>query len=233
MKWDYRFVDYIVPNSYAQRNFLVSLRPEWNDRIITITNYTDITKYAATPLPCNDIIRIGIFGRYSPDKNCMNVARMVLLLKNKVDKKFVIDWYGHNNTDYYRQVMQYVQDNDLQEYIHFNGFCKDVEGMMPHLDIIALPSKYEGFSNSIAEGICCGKPILASDIADNRTMVHDTVNGFLFSPDDIEEMADKFSEMISMSSEQRQDMGNESRSIAESIFKKEEFVNKYVELIDA
>jgi glycosyltransferase involved in cell wall biosynthesis len=95
-----------------------------------------------------------------------------------------------------------------------------------------LPSLFEGFSNSIAEGICCGKPMLVSDVSDNRIMVHDHENGFLFDPNDVDSIVDAFIRFFSLDTSEMTMMGHKSREIAESLFDKEAFIESYINLIE-
>ena len=100
-------------------------------------------------------------------------------------------------------------------------------------DAMCLPSLVEGFSNSISEYICCGKPVICSDVADNSLMVHDGKNGFLFDPTNIDEMVDVVLKFFNLPTEERNMMCIQSRKIAEELFDKESFVQKYIKLIES
>ena len=104
---------------------------------------------------------------------------------------------------------------------------------MNNYHAICLPSLFEGFSNSIAEGICSGKPMLVSDVSDNSLMVHDEVNGFLFDPTSTESMKGAFLKFFSTSKEMKKDMGLNSRQIAEKLFDADIFIQKYIDLIES
>ena len=96
-----------------------------------------------------------------------------------------------------------------------------------------LASIYEGFSNSIAEGICCGKPMLVSDVSDNSQMVHDGENGFLFDPKQTDSIVDAFMRFFSLSHNEMCRLGQRSREIAEGLFDKEHFISQYIDLIES
>ena len=104
--------------------------------------------------------------------------------------------------------------------------------MNNYCDVMCLPSLFEGFSNSLSESICCGKPVLASNISDNPIIVRDGVNGFLFNPTDVDDMANSIKKMLDLSDDERIEMGNRSRSHALSLFNLEKFTNDYVEIIE-
>ena len=85
----------------------------------------------------------------------------------------------------------------------------------------------------MSEAICSGLPILASDVSDNSVMTHDGVNGFLFDPYNVESMANAIIRYLSLSIEEQNKMAIKSREIAITLFDKEEFVNKYISLIES
>ena len=238
MRGLYKYADYIVPNSDAQREQLCKIRPDWSNKIVTIINHTDVDYYTATPLPASEPIRIAIFARYAAEKNCMRFARAVKLLKEHSSVPFHIDWYGHikikkfaNCEQEYLRTKQYVEENDLADVFQLNDRIKDVRDVMPNYDAIALPSLVEGFANAIAEGICCGRPILASDISDNKKMVINGVNGYIFDPEDEQSICDAFMQYLNLTAEERSNMGKESRLLAEKLFDEKTFVNNYIRLM--
>ena len=120
----------------------------------------------------------------------------------------------------------------LNEYITIHEPTKNVAQLIPSFDAMCLPSLYEGFSNSISEYICCGRPVICSDVSDNSIMVHEGENGFLFNPLDVEDIVRAFSSYFSSSKEKRLLMGQKSREIAEQLFDKELFINEYIKLIE-
>ena len=125
-----------------------------------------------------------------------------------------------------------VKQNNLQDVLTLNDHTKNVSGLIPRFDALCLPSLAEGFSNSISEYICCGKPVLCSDVADNGIMVKNGENGFLFDPTNIDDMVNAFVKFFNLTQQEREKMGEKSRERAEQLFNKERFVESYIELIE-
>ena len=202
-----------------------------------IPNYTDVNQFIVQPMPHNERIKIGIFGRYGKQKNYERFADVLRLLKKEFGAVFHVDWYGNRelgsetNPDYII-FSELVKNYDIEDVITLNGHTDKVAEIIPKFDVMCLPSLGEGFSNSIGEYICCGKPVLCSDVADNSVMVKDGINGFLFNPKSVTEMTNAFKHFFSLSELEKKQMGIESRKIAESLFDKEKFVNSYIELIE-
>lgn len=233
----YRRADYIVPNNKSQSRYLKSRYPKIKEKIIVIINYTDVEKFTVSKLPLKSQKSIGIFGRYSTQKNCLRFIEMVKMLKDKIGATFFINWYGNKYykgsvSNYYIQMQELISKYDLCDVISLNNHVKNVKDLMLNFDAICLPSLYEGFSNSIAEGICCGKPMLVSNVSDNSTMVHEGINGFLFDPTSVEDMCNKFLKFLSLPNDCLLLMAENSRAIALEVFDKGAFVNSYIELIE-
>lgn len=232
----YNRANYIVPNSYAMANFLKKHNPTLISKVHTIINYTDIDKYVPYPLPLGSTLQVGVFARYQKQKNYERFAQMLKIVNKQMHRPFHVHWYGDKEVREAQLDLKNFQDLisifGISDIITLHGFVKDVPSVMKSLDIICLPSIYEGFSNSLAEAICCGKPVLAGDVSDNSTMVKDGLNGYLFNPYDVRDMTKVFLKCINMQNCQIEEMSKESRNTAETLFSKETFLHKYIELIE-
>ena len=234
----YRKVRAVVPNSHSQSDYIKQHTPNLADRVVTIVNYTDLKRFVYSESPCNDVVRIGVFGRYNEAKNYERLIRTVHKLKLQNRYNFQIDCYGNHHfkdnqmNSSYLAYQRLVDELAVGDVIRLNDHVRNVAELMPMFDAICLPSLYEGWSNSISEAICCGKPMLVSDVSDNKYMVHDGENGFLFNPESIDDMVNAFKKFFQLTKEQRKSMGQKSRAIAEQLFNEEEFVDRYIQLIE-
>ena len=234
----YRRADFIVTNSYTQRRYLIANYPQWESKVKTIINYTDPFSYRVQPSPGQPVVKVGIFARYSYQKNYVGIAEALYELKKRVGSVFHVSWYGnvraHNEISHdYKIFKGLVQKYNIEDVLSLNDHVNVVADYYPLFDVLCLPSLFEGFSNSIAEYICSGKPVLASNVSDNDVMVHDNENGFLFNPRDTDSICNAFERMLNKSPEERDLMGKKSRIIAEKLFDKEAFIDAYLELIDS
>ena len=238
MKILYRRANFIVSNSYAQANYIKNTVPHYADKVVTITNYTDLSLYKCNAYTLHDILRIGIFSRYNSQKNCKRFVEAVRLIKEKDKRPFLIEWYGNqylkdktSNRDFL-SMQELVYHYGLEDVLLLKDHIKDVCSVMEGLDAVCLPSLFEGFSNAISEAICCARPMLVSDVSDNGLMVKDGINGYLFNPLDIDNIASAFIKFFALKEKDCRQMSINSRKIAEELFDAETFVNKYVDLLD-
>ena len=63
--------------------------------------------------------------------------------------------------------------------IEFAGYVEGVEQLWATYHALVLPSRFEGMSLSLVEAMLCGRPAIVTDVAGNRELVRDNVNGFL------------------------------------------------------
>lgn len=69
---------------------------------------------------------------------------------------------------------------------------ESVQDKMRHASMLVLPSLcYEGLPMTLVEAFCNGLPVLASRLGPLATLVKDGVNGLLFTPGDVRDLADK------------------------------------------
>ena len=234
----YKRADFIVPNSITQSNYIVKLKPGLAHKVITIINYTDINSFNTSPLPLGKVLHIAIFARFQRQKNCMRFVEMLGRLNHYSGRSFIIDWYGRHDFDnpllleYYNKFKESIEKNGVDDLLKIKEPVKDVSERIANYDAVCLPSVLEGFSNSIAEGIASGRPMIVSDISDNSRMVREGENGILFNPFDVSDMCEKFKEFLNLPNQTLIQMGQKSRSIAEELFDKDRFLNDYISLIE-
>lgn len=230
----------IVCNNHAQKEWMQSNTPWLSKKTFVITNFTDTDKFypAANLLNREKVLIIGVLARFSPQKNCIRFVQAVNKVVCEGHQKFKVVWYGDKITmrgevnHEYIKFNDYIKEHHLESVIEIRAFTKEVFEVNNYCDVMCLPSLFEGFSNSLSESICCGKPVLASNISDNPIIVRDGVNGFLFNPTDVDDMANSIKKMLDLSDDERIEMGNRSRSHALSLFNLEKFTNDYVEIIE-
>ena len=234
----YKRADFIVPNSYSQRNYIIKTKPVYACKTFTITNFTNLNDYTASPLPEGEISRFVVFGRYDKQKNCIRFTEAIHELKKRTDKAFVVEWYGNQSfkdkepNPFYQEMNNKVIELGLQDILILKNQTREVSSIMKQFDAFCLPSLWEGFSNAIGEAICCGRPCLVSDVADNGVMVHDGLNGFLFDPKSTDDIVAAFLKFLGLTKDERMQMSVESRKRAETLFNKENFINSYENLIN-
>jgi glycosyltransferase involved in cell wall biosynthesis len=239
----HRFADAVVSNSHTNRLMLAAGFPGLTGRLATIYNTVDLHLFHPAPLdlatpdhssaaPCRIVVAAG----YHAKKNMLGVAEALLLIKKTPDApRIVVDWYGaiQPNSNAYRQVEQFVVDNDLAQCLRLHPPTRTIEREYAGATAVGLFSFYEGLPNVVCEAMACGKPIVLSDVCDAGTLVKDGVNGFLCDPASPQSMALALQRLAAASAQNRHRMGAASRQMAEDLFSENLGLERYERVLAA
>jgi len=104
-----------------------------------------------------------------------------------------------------------------QGLIVWQGYQADMINAYKDAHIAILPSYREGLPKFLLEAASCGLPLIATDVAGCREIVHDGKNGFLVPLQDVNTLAEKI--LILINNEAlRISMGQHSRWLVETQF---------------
>lgn len=183
------------------------IRKEWLARyglearhIRTIVNGVDSAHFR--PAPSNDAKRAlglppdsfvaGTVGRLDPIKNqAALIGAIALLARDLPHVHAVLIGGGPLEHELRRQ----VESLALGERVHFAGVRRDVEAVLPALDVFVLPSISEGMSNVLLEAMSCGIPPVCADLPSHREIVTPGVDAVLLDPCDAPTLADALREL--------------------------------------
>ena len=84
----------------------------------------------------------------------------------------------------------FVQKENLEKYVEFLGYRRDVEKLTMMSDVAFSASLREGLPVNIIEAMACGLPVVVSDNRGHRSLIKDKETGFVFSPKSEKEMTD-------------------------------------------
>ena len=90
----------------------------------------------------------------------------------------------------------------------------------------------EGMSNVLLESLACGRPIITTDRPGCKEIVDDQINGFVVKQQDLDSLIEKIEKFISLSYEDRKQMGINGRKKVEELFDRNIVINKYIQEID-
>lgn len=228
----YRFADFIVPNSHTQAEFVKSHFPNLAHKVECITNFVDTDRFTpAQKRTTQTLRRILTVARVMPQKNVIGYIKAI---KAVVDRGYslCVDWFGNSvDENYYNLCKQTVKDNGLEDVFVFHPAKQNIIEEYQTADIFCLPSFFEGFPNVVCEAMCCGLPIIASNVCDNAQIVEEEGNGFLFDPHNEQQMAEVMIRSLEMTENRKVEMCNTSRTLAIEKFSSTVFISKYINII--
>lgn len=231
--WLYRFADHIAPNSFSQEHFIAENYSDLSKKVTTITNFVDTDYFSPAEVTKSliDVRNIICVGRIYVQKNILRFLDAVAKVRDR-GYKFHVSWYGKSFPEYYDKCVKKTQQLQLQSVFEFLKPDNNIRDRYREADVFCLPSIYEGFPNVLCEAMSCGLPVLCSAVCDNPNITKHGANGFLFNPLNVDEMADAMEKMFSLPADELNRMGDVSRGLSVDLFTSENFVQKYIKLIE-
>jgi glycosyltransferase involved in cell wall biosynthesis len=89
------------------------------------------------------------------------------------------------------QIEAQVARLGVDRQVVFTGYRNDVASLLKAIDVVALPSRWEGLPLVLLEAMACRKPVVASRVVGNIDAVVDGVTGFLVPSGEPQALADK------------------------------------------
>ena len=150
----------------------------------------NVPAYANYPSDRADVkIRLAFIGSPIYGKG---VDILIRAFRRITSRHLILDIYGHEETESNSYVNQIKTLASTDSRIHFQGSfqIEKKAAVYQRLDVLVLPSRTpETFSLVAHEALSVGKPVIASRIGAIPEAVIDNVNGFLFDPGNIDELA--------------------------------------------
>lgn len=118
-----------------------------------------------------------------------------------------------------------AQQLGLKEDVQFLGFVSDVPGFLAAVDVVVLPSLFEGLGVSVLEAMAAGKAVIASRVGGLPELVIDAATGFLVEPRDVSGLTDAIAKLAHDRNLIRS-MGQKGRERLEKSFTMEQMARK-------
>lgn len=116
--------------------------------------------------------------------------------------------------------------------IKYIEYSPNVMDEIKQVDCIVLPSYYgEGLSRVLMEGLAMGRPIITTNIPGCRETVRESLNGFICKPKDAKDLQMACEKFLSLTFEQKVEMGRASRVLAEEVFDVNGVIDSYFDIL--
>ena len=185
----------------------------------------------------SDSFLVGLAARLDPQKDHRTfiAAAKVLLKKqavNQVPLFFVlcgenIEW----NNQTLRQWIGDAPDGPIGRHFKLIARRHDLAKLYPAFDVSGTSSLGEGFPNVVGEAMACGTPCVVTDVGDSALIVGDT--GLVVPPAEPEALAAAWNKLLTMSFEQRAELGKAARKRIETHYSMAAIAEQYQEMYRA
>ena len=193
----------------------------------------DIEKFKPVKKEDDGTFRFLLISRMLWAKGIQEFADAAKIIKQKYDN-VEFQLLGHLDMKSPTAISKEQMDIWVKDgYVNYLGSSDDVRVEIAQADCIVLPSFYrEGTPRILLESASMEKPIITTDNVGCRDVVDDGVNGYLCEVKNANDLANKMKMMISLSIEQRKDMGESGREKIVNEFDEKIVIDKYLEAIE-
>lgn len=178
----------------------------------------------------DDVILIGLIGRYHPMKDHRTFLSAAALLSQRFPAaRFLLAGTGVDagNTE----LATLIGTLGLSRRILLLGERNDMPQINAALDIASSTSAWgEGFANVVGEAMSCGVPCVVTDIGDSAWVVGDA--GQVVPAGDPQAMAEAWESLIELGGSGREALGRRARQRIVECFSLESVVKRYEKLYE-
>lgn len=168
-----RRMDATTVTGTISRRYLIE-KGHNQEKIFVLPNAVDTTYFR--PCHAKKIYDIISLGRLSPEKELINLLKVVLKLKdNYLNIKVGIAGSGPDKL----RLDDFIANNDLRDNINLLGYIENKLAFYNSGKIFMLTSSTEGLPRTVIESMACGVPCITSNVGDLSDLVHDNENGVL------------------------------------------------------
>jgi len=174
----------------------------------------------------------GIIARLIPQKgHTYLLTAFAKVIEALPEARLLVVGDGYLRGDLERQ----ARELRITRRVTFTGWRDDIPRIMADLNLLILPSLWEGFGLVLLEAMMMGKPVVASRVSAIPEIVEDGVTGLLVPPRDPEALAEAIIALL-QDRERAEAMGQAGRERVERYFTVERMVQQtkalYEELIE-
>lgn len=152
--------------------------------------------------------------------NQLGYKDTLFLFKGKVSEKEYLE-------EIHKLIGEYKLEGNVKMILGYIPQFEDVKRLYVASDIYVLPSLEDSMPTSLLEPLACGKPLVGTNIDGIVPIIKDGWNGFLVEPANEEQLAEKIRYLIDHP-EKWEEMGKNSRKLAEEEFDWKKIVEKYL-----
>lgn len=210
----------------ANRDFCLKHGVADDKSIVLPGSGVNLTYHSYQEYPADGIIKFLFVARLLKDKGTDEFFEMAQTIKAKYPQtEFQI--LGWVEGDYKQQLDCLVKEG----VVNYLGSTSDVRPFLKDVHCNIMPSYHEGLSNVNLESAANGRPVITTDVPGCRETVDEGVSGFLVKVKDAQSLIEGVEKFLSLSYEQKKQMGMEGRKKVEREFDRQMVIDAYMKEI--
>lgn len=187
----------------------------------------NIEQFSYIEYPEDLSVEFVFISRIMKEKGIDQYIEAAKFIKNKYpNTKFHVCGFCEED---YEDVLNDLQNKDI---IRYHGMLNDVREILSVTHCTIHPTYYpEGISNVLLESASSGRPIITTNRSGCREVVDIGMNGFLIEQKNTNDLIKKIEMFLSLTYNQRIEMGISGRYKVEKEFDRKTVVNAYMNII--
>lgn len=218
---------YIAVSNFIKQDLIKCGLSE--NKIEVIYNGIEIQPQARKQLSEQVILKIGIVGQVIRRKGHL-IAVEALQHLIAANKKVQLIIVGVGDAAFTQEVQQKITDLQLNDYVVWKGFVREVEKIYEGLDIVIAPTQNEEpFGLMACEACMFGIPVIVANKGGLVEIIEEGINGYTFNANNAIELVDKIS-LLYGNIRLQQELGNAGKQKVAQQFSKQQ-MNKNLQLL--
>lgn len=220
----------ITTPSLDLKNQLINLFSIDSEKITVIPNILDTNHFKPVDISKFNKFVILHVGRFERAKGVQTLVKAFIQIAKKYQEVELIN-VGMPRGDSLEKCQKELSKNNLLNRVTFTGFVpyENLPSYYHKADVVVVPSEiYESFSYTVAQGMACGKAVVASDIGGIPETTEKGNAGLLFNPGDSLDLYEKLDHLI-QNGNLRRELGIKARQFAKNNFSIDALKPKYIE----
>lgn len=217
----------IIRKAYGKCEAFIALSDEWKERLALIVpkeKITVIENYCMIPaLDSEKKNQILFLGEIGERKGCFDIPSIYAEVL-KSEKTVPLVMCGDGETE---KVKRLLKEKGIIRGVFFPGWVRGEEKdrLLMESSVFLFPSYNEGMPMALLEAMGNGLAIVTTDVGGIPRLVDHGINGYLCKPGDIQDMAEKVSELL-QDDKKRNEFGTAARKKAVTYYSLERHMEK-------
>jgi glycosyltransferase involved in cell wall biosynthesis len=219
----------IIAVSAGVKNYSAKVEKINRDKIEVIYNGIDLDSFrfrGFDPIKPDQPIKAIIMARLTKQKGHQYLFKAIPMIIKKYPQ-FVLHIYGIGDLE--KKLKKLAQELKIENNIKFKGETQDSAQVLAQMDLLILPSVWEGLGVVLLESQAIGLPVLAADIIGPKEVINNGKNGLLFEAKNPQAISDSVTKLIS-DTQLQENMIVQARKDVEQKFDLNQMVELYSNL---
>lgn len=219
----YKLCDKVICVSKAVKQFLIGINEITVEKGIVIYNPVGSAIMTDKQIP-KDFTLVCV-GRFEKVKNQQLLIKAFSRLEDKMAKLILVgDGRERENLE------NLISDLNCKDRVDLVGFSAEPEKYLAKSTLFVLPSLSEGFGIAVLEAMQQGLPCLCSNVGGIPEFLEEDNTGWLFNPNNENELFEKLSHIQQLPKERLIQMGEKAKAYVSLGFSEKEYVKNLEKL---